>query len=204
MRAVVVDYGTGNLYSVQRALQRVGFLVTLASRPEEIQAADLVVLPGVGAFGPAACRLQEAGLWEALRGWVAGGGPLVGLCLGMQLLFEESEEDGRHAGLGLLQGRVVRLPAGVKVPHMGWNTLTFIRPSLVTAQVQSGVHAYFVHSYYAETDASYIVAQTVYGAVIPAVVEAPRVLGFQFHPEKSGEVGRRLLLGVRTWVQSLT
>jgi glutamine amidotransferase len=203
MRAVVVDYGVGNLLSVERALHRVGFRATLASRPEEMEGAALVVLPGVGAFGPAAHRLQQAGLWDALRAWVEAGGPLLGLCLGMQLLFEESEEDGRHQGLGLLPGRVVRLPGGVKVPHMGWNTLTLVRPSPVTAHVRSGVHAYFVHSYYAQTDRRSVVAETVHGATIPAVVEAPRVVGFQFHPEKSGEVGRRLLVGVREWVEAV-
>ncbi len=201
MRAVVVDYGAGNLLSVERALARVGFRVTLTSRPQEIGAGHLVVLPGVGAFGPAARRLREAGLWQALRAWVEDGGALLGLCLGMQLLFEESEEDGRHEGLGLVPGRVVRLPAGVKVPHMGWNTLTLVRPSPVTRSVRSGMHAYFVHSYYALTDRRYVVAETVHGATIPALVEAPRVLGFQFHPEKSGEVGRRLLAGVREWLQ---
>lgn len=202
MQAVVVDYGAGNLLSVERALQRVGFTVALASRPEEIQDAALVVLPGVGAFGPAARRLQEAGLWEALRSWARGGSPLLGLCLGMQLLFEESEEDGRHQGLGLLPGRVVRLPGGVKVPHMGWNTLTVVRASPVTAHVRSGAHAYFVHSYYAQTPRRYVVAETVYGATIPAVVERRGVVGFQFHPEKSGEVGRQLLAGVREWLEA--
>ncbi|MCS7234743.1 MAG: imidazole glycerol phosphate synthase subunit HisH [Armatimonadota bacterium] len=197
MRAAVVDYGAGNLRSVERALARVGFQVRRAERPEELEGADLAVLPGVGAFGPAVRRLAQMGFVDALRGWVGEGRPLLGLCLGMQLLFEWSEEDGLHQGLGLLPGRVVRLPEGVKVPHMGWNRLELTQPSAVTAHVASGEYVYFVHSYYVRTDADRVVAETHYGVRVPAVVVAAGVVGFQFHPEKSGDVGRRLLQGVR-------
>lgn len=193
----MVDYGAGNLRSVERALVRVGFQVTRAEQPSQLEASDLVVLPGVGAFGPAARRLAQVGFFVALRAWVEAGRPLLGLCLGMQLLFEFSEEDGLHQGLGLVPGRVVRLPEGLKVPHMGWNQLRVTRPSPVTARVRSGDSVYFVHSYYVQTSGRWVVADTEYGVRIPAVVEAGSVVGFQFHPEKSGEVGLRLLAGVR-------
>lgn len=193
----MVDYGAGNLRSVERALVRVGFQVTRVEHPSQLDASDLMVLPGVGAFGPAARRLAQVGFFEALRAWVEAGHPLLGLCLGMQLLFESSEEDGLHQGMGLVPGKVVRLPEGLKVPHMGWNQLRLTRPSPVTARVRSGEHVYFVHSYYVRTSERWVVADTEYGVPIPAVVEAGPVVGFQFHPEKSGEVGLRLLAGVR-------
>lgn len=203
MRAALVDYGAGNLRSVERALARVGFQVVRVERPEELRGADLAVLPGVGAFGPAVRRLGEAGFVEGLQEWVRRGRPLLGLCLGMQLLFQWSEEDGLHRGLGLLPGRVVRLPAGLKVPHMGWNRLELVKPSRVTAHVRSGEFVYFVHSYYAEAPPECVVAYTRYGDRIPAVVEAGPVVGFQFHPEKSSHVGRRLLVGVLEHVGGL-
>ncbi|MCL6500237.1 MAG: imidazole glycerol phosphate synthase subunit HisH [Firmicutes bacterium] len=202
MRAALVDYGAGNLRSVERALARAGFVVVRAERPSDLEGAGLVVLPGVGAFGPAMRRLCEAGFVDALRAWAGEGRPLLGLCLGMQLLFEWSEEDGVHPGLGLVGGRVVRLPPGVKVPHMGWNRLELVRPSAVTAHVRSGEYVYFVHSYYAVPASDCVVAQTWYAVRIPAVVEVGSVVGFQFHPEKSGDVGRRLLLGVREWLSA--
>ncbi len=198
MRAAVVDYGAGNLRSVERALVRAGFTPVRVDRAADLAGADLVVLPGVGAFGPAVQRLRQAGFVEALRRWAAEGRPLLGLCLGMQLLFEESEEDGLHRGLAVLPGRVVRLPREVKAPHMGWNTLQVVQPSPVVDQVRSGEFVYFVHSYYVRTAPQYVVAETWYGTRIPAVVQAGSVVGFQFHPEKSADVGRRLLLGVRT------
>lgn len=200
MRAALVDYGAGNLRSVERALGRVGFHVGRVEQPEQLEGADLVVVPGVGAFGPAARRLEQSGFSSALRAWVESGHPLLGLCLGMQLLFEVSEEDGLHRGLGLLPGRVVRLPQGLKVPHMGWNQLRVVRPSPVTARVRSGEYVYFVHSYYVQTSGEWVVAETEYGVRVPAVVQAGPVVGFQFHPEKSGEVGLRLLAGVREYL----
>lgn len=196
MRAALVDYGAGNLRSVERALARVGFEVVRAERPADLAGADLAVLPGVGAFGPAVRRLSEAGFADGLREWARGGRPLLGLCLGMQLLFEWSEEDGLHRGLGLLPGRVVRLPSGLKVPHMGWNRLELDKASRLAAHVRPGEYVYFVHSYYVRTDADCVVAHTWYGDRVPAVVEAGPVVGFQFHPEKSSEVGRRWLVGV--------
>ncbi|MCS7172870.1 MAG: imidazole glycerol phosphate synthase subunit HisH [Armatimonadetes bacterium] len=202
MRVAVVDYGAGNLRSVLRALEYVGFRTRLVARPEELEGEEGIVLPGVGAFGPAMHRLREAGFVDALRVAVERNRWLVGLCLGMQLLFEESEEEGRHEGLGLLQGRVVRLPAGLKVPHMGWNTLEFARPSPVTAAIRPGSHVYFVHSYYALAEASQVVAWTEYGVRIPAIVAFGRVVGFQFHPEKSGQVGLALLRGLREAVRA--
>ncbi|MDR5708595.1 MAG: imidazole glycerol phosphate synthase subunit HisH [Armatimonadota bacterium] len=203
MRAAVVDYGAGNLRSVGRALEHVGFQTRLVTRPEELEGEEVIVLPGVGAFGPAVHRLREAGFVDALRAEVERGRWLVGLCLGMQLLFEESEEEGRHEGLGFLRGRVVRLPAGLKVPHMGWNTLEFDQPSPITAAIRPGSHVYFVHSYYVLAEPSQVVAWTEYGVRIPAIVAFDRVVGFQFHPEKSSRVGLALLRGLREAVRVL-
>jgi glutamine amidotransferase len=200
MRTAVVDYGAGNLRSVERAFQRVGFQTRRVERPEELRDEDVIVLPGVGAFGPAADRLRETGFADALRAEVERGRWLVGLCLGMQLLFEESEEEGRHEGLRLLRGRVVRLPEGRKIPHMGWNTLEFARPSPFTAAIRPGSHVYFVHSYYVLAEPSQVVAWTEYGVRIPAIVALDRVVGFQFHPEKSSQVGLALLRGLRDLV----
>lgn len=202
MRAVIVDYGAGNLRSVERALQRVGFQVQRTERPEGLSAADVVVLPGVGAFGPAAVRLRESGFFEAIRGAVREGRWLLGLCLGMQLLFEASEEGGPHEGLGLLPGRVVRLPPWLKVPHMGWNTLVFAHATPLRARVLDGAHVYFVHSYYALAQPSDVVAWTEYGVRIPAIVARDRILGFQFHPEKSSRVGLQLLTNIYDLVRA--
>ncbi len=197
MRAAVVDYGAGNLRSVQQAFEHVGFRTRLVTRPEELQQDEVIVLPGVGAFGPAMQRLREMRFADALRAAVRNGQWLVGLCLGMQMLFAESEEDGHHEGLRLLRGRVVRLPLGLKVPHMGWNTLEFSDPSPLTARIRPGAHVYFVHSYYVLAHPEDVVAWTRYGVQIPAIVASGRVVGFQFHPEKSSRVGLALLQGLR-------
>jgi glutamine amidotransferase len=202
MRAAIVDYGAGNLRSVERALQQVGFRAERTDRPDVLSGADVVVLPGVGAFGPAAARLRESGFFDAIRDAVRGGRWLLGLCLGMQLLFEASEEDGPHEGLGLLPGRVVRLPRGLKVPHMGWNTLSFAPETPLRAHVPDGAHVYFVHSYYALAQPTDVLAWTEYGVRIPAIVGRERILGFQFHPEKSSRVGLQLLTNVYDWVRT--
>jgi glutamine amidotransferase len=195
MRAAVIDYGAGNLRSVERALARAGFDTALVTEPAGLEGAEVAVLPGVGAFGPAAGRLRDAGFFTALPQLAARGRWLLGLCLGMQLMFDGSDEDGRHEGLRLLRGRVTRLPGGQKVPHMGWNELEIASASPIFADVKSGEHAYFVHSYYAAAEADDVLAWTEYGIRLPAIVGRERVLGLQFHPEKSADVGARLLRG---------
>jgi glutamine amidotransferase len=191
----VVDYGAGNLRSVARALEVAGGRPRLVTGPEGLAGAALVVVPGVGAFAPAMRRLHAAGLVEALRAAARAGRPLLGLCLGMQLLFEESDEGGRTtAGLGLLHGVVRRLPEGVKVPHMGWNTLEVDRPDPLVAGLPDPAYVYFVHSYAVwPADPAVVVAWSTHGVRFPAVVRAGPVVGFQFHPEKSSRLGARLL-----------
>jgi imidazole glycerol-phosphate synthase subunit HisH len=191
---VIVDYGVGNLRSVQKALERVGAEAVVSGDPGALEAARGVVLPGVGAFGDGMAQLRARGLVEPVLRHVEAGKPLLGICLGMQLLFEDSEEMGRHAGLDLLPGRVVRFPEGdLKVPHIGWNQLE-VREDPLTAGIAGGSYAYFVHSYYvAPAEAEDVLATTEYGIQFAAVVGRGRVWGAQFHPEKSQEVGLRLL-----------
>lgn len=190
----IVDYGVGNLRSVQKALERVGAEAVVSGDPGTLAAAQGVVLPGVGAFGDGMAQLEARGLVQPVLRQVEAGKPLLGICLGMQLLFEESEEMGLHAGLALLPGRVVRFPEGdLKVPHIGWNQLQ-VRDNRLLAGIGDGSYAYFVHSYYvAAAEAEDVLATTEYGLQFAAVVGRNRVWGAQFHPEKSQEVGLRLL-----------
>jgi imidazole glycerol-phosphate synthase subunit HisH len=191
---VIVDYGVGNLRSVQKALERVGAEAVVSGDPGSLDAARGVILPGVGAFGDGMAQLRARGLVEPVLRQVEVGKPLLGICLGMQLLFEESEEMGRHTGLGLLPGRVVRFAEGdLKVPHIGWNQLQ-VRQDPLLAGFANGSYAYFVHSYYvAPAEAEDVLATTEYGLQFAAVVGRDQVWGAQFHPEKSQEVGLRLL-----------
>ncbi|MDQ7858018.1 MAG: imidazole glycerol phosphate synthase subunit HisH [Armatimonadota bacterium] len=194
MRAALVDYGAGNLRSAARALADAGAEVAVVADPAGLTGADLIVLPGVGAFAPAMRRLHAAGLAGAIVEAAGRGTPLVGICLGMQLLFEQSEEGDPEPGLALLRGTVRRLPDGVKTPHMGWNTLVAARPSAVLAGLPEAAHVYFVHSYVvAPADPDVVLAETDYGVRFPAIVRAGRIWGLQFHPEKSSRTGRRLL-----------
>lgn len=194
MRVALVDYGAGNLRSAFRALQAAGATPWLAAGPEDLRGAEAIVVPGVGAFMPAMARLTAAGLVSPLREAASAGIPLVGICLGMQLLFEESDEGVRTEGLGVIAGRVRRLAPGVKVPHMGWNTLEIRRSDPLFHGLPQPAHVYFVHSYVvAPADANVVVAETVYGERFPAVVRHGRVWGMQFHPEKSSLVGARFL-----------
>jgi glutamine amidotransferase len=190
----IVDYGVGNLRSVQKALERVGAEAVVSGDPGTLDAARGVVLPGVGAFGDGMAHLRARELVQPVLRQVEAGKPLLGICLGMQLLFEESEEMGQHTGLGLLPGRVVRFPEGdLKVPHIGWNQLQ-VRDDPLLAGIGDGSYAYFVHSYYvAPAQGQDVLATTEYGIQFAAVVGRARVWGAQFHPEKSQEVGLRLL-----------
>jgi glutamine amidotransferase len=191
----LVDYGIGNLRSVEKALQAVGGKICLTDRAETILAAEKVVLPGVGAFGDGMEGLQQRGLVEPLIEAVCQGKPLLGICLGMQLLFESSEERGHHRGLGLLPGSVRRFPdAGLKIPQTGWNQINFRVVSGLLSCIESGSYAYFNHSYYCEPlSSSHVLATTDYVLPYACIVGEGNLFGVQFHPEKSQAVGLRIL-----------
>ncbi len=196
----IIDYGIGNLRSIEKALRHVGADVERTDDPQRIAEAERLVLPGVGAFGTCIGEIRRRGLEAPIGEAVARGTPLLGVCVGMQLLFEESTEGGAHVGLGLLPGRVVRFPgadadgAPLKVPHVGWNTLSLRRPSPLLEGLASGDHVYFVHSYHAAPAApAHVLAASTYGAPFSAVVRRNNVFGVQFHPEKSQHSGLRIL-----------
>jgi glutamine amidotransferase len=188
----VVDYGIGNLGSVTKGFRRAGAEVELSGDPEVLRRASALVLPGDGAFAAAMAEIESRGLSLVLREAIERGTPLLGICVGMQLLFEESEEHGRHRGLGILPGRVRRFEGDLPVPHMGWNTLSARRPHPVLEGVEDGAHVYFVHSYYCDAPDAVVIASSDYGREFPAIVGRGNVLGLQFHPEKSQAVGLRL------------
>ena len=189
----IVDYGIGNLGSVTKGFRHVGAETVLSGDPEVLRRADALVLPGDGAFGAAMAEVRSRGLVPVLREAVEAGIPVLGICIGMQLFFEESEEHGRHEGLGFLPGRVRRLPADLTVPHMGWNELHPRCPHPVLDGIADGDHVYFVHSYYCDAAPEVVLATTDYGRDVPAVVGRGSVLGVQFHPEKSQTVGLRMV-----------
>lgn len=189
----IIDYGMGNLHSVSKAVERLGFDFIITADPAEILAADGAILPGVGAFGDAMDNLRETGLDEVTKQFVGTGKPLMGICLGMQLLFSESEEYGNHKGLNLLPGRVIRFQGDYKVPHMGWNKLSFRQSSPLIDGLEEG-HVYFVHSYHVKPELkSDLIATVDYYQQVTAIVGRNNVYGMQFHPEKSGELGMQLL-----------
>ncbi len=216
----LIDYGIGNLRSVQKALEHVGAQVELTSDPDVIARAEKVVLPGVGAFGDGMKGMRERGLVEVVKEVIRVGTPLLGICVGMQLLFEEGEEMGQHAGLGILPGHVKRFPEGsnggalgesvrtggqatavevvrvkqtLKVPQTGWNEIVVRQPSVLFKDLLAGSFAYFNHSYYCDASPEDTLATTDYGLDFPSIVGRGRVYGIQFHPEKSQSVGLRLL-----------
>lgn len=189
----IIDYGMGNLHSVSKAVERLGFDAVVTSNADDILTAAGAILPGVGAFGDAMNNLRETGLKDTVLRYAAGGKPLLGICLGMQLLFTESEEHGKHEGLDLLPGSVIRFRGPYKVPHMGWNRLTFRQASPLLDGLEEG-HVYFVHSYHAiPTQTADLLATTDYYQAVTAIVGRDNVYGMQFHPEKSGELGMKLL-----------
>jgi len=197
----MLDYGGSNLRSVHKAFEAVGARVRLTADPEDVYRAARLVLPGVGAFGAGMTALRARGLDDAVAVATRSGAALLGICLGMQFLFDESEEMGRHAGLGLVPGRVVRFTSArtaeggvLKVPHMGWNEIDHDGTHALLAGVPRGAHAYFVHSYYClPADPGNVLATADYGAPFAAVVARGNVFGIQFHPEKSQDVGLRIL-----------
>ena len=193
----IVDYGVGNLFSLESSFAAIGQNVTVTGDERVLREAERIVLPGVGAFGDAAEKLRATGLDAVVIDEAAKGKPLLGICLGMQLLFEKSYEYGEHAGLGLIPGAVrpIRdmIPAQYKIPHIGWNALRFTRESPLLRYVKEGECVYFVHSYYAADCAESVIATAEYGAELTAAVQRGNVYGCQFHPEKSGPVGLSIL-----------
>ena len=193
----IVDYGVGNLFSLRSSLAAIGEEAEVTGDARRIAAADRVILPGVGAFADARRKLAETGMDSAVLDAAESGKPLLGICLGMQLLFERSHEYGEHAGLGLLRGEVVgmagRIPAGLPIPHIGWNALDIVRPGGILKYVKGGDCVYFVHSYYAVGCDESLTATAEYGMAVTAAVSLGNVHGCQFHPEKSGRVGLSIL-----------
>ena len=194
---VIIDYGVGNLFSLRASFQKIGVEPTVTSDPAAIAAADKLILPGVGAFADAAAKLRQSGLDTLIRQQAAQGKPILGICLGMQLLFEKSYEYGEHEGLGLLKGSVVPMegviPENLKIPHIGWNALHFQKYSRLLRYINENDCVYFVHSYFATQCEDSVIATAEYGKELTAAVEKGNVMGCQFHPEKSGEVGLKIL-----------
>ncbi len=196
----IIDYGVGNLFSLKSSLAAIGADAFVSRDPAEIEKADKIILPGVGAFGDAAKKLKDCGMADVLIKEAAKGKPIMGICLGMQLLFDKSYEYGEHEGLGLIHGEIrpiaEKIPKGLKIPHIGWNALKFTeKPSKLFRYIKDGDFVYFVHSFAGVNCTESIIAESEYGAPLCAAVEAGNVCGCQFHPEKSGDVGLAILRG---------
>ena len=194
----IIDYGVGNLFSLKSSLAMIGAQAAVTGDPDEIRRADRLILPGVGAFGDAREKLADTGLDAVLLEQAAKGKRIMGICLGMQMLFDKSFEYGEHAGLGLIPGEVIpmagKLPDGLKVPHIGWNALDIAKPGHpLMKYTKPGDCVYFVHSYYATGCAENTLATSEYGIDVTAAVAKDNVMGCQFHPEKSGTVGLNIL-----------
>lgn len=193
----IIDYGVGNLFSLQSSLRAIGIDADYTGNPAEIRKADKLILPGVGAFRDAREALRSTGLDRVVQEEAGKGKPLMGICLGMQMLFDRSYEYGEYEGLGLIPGEIVpmegRIPKDLPIPHIGWNELMLKQPSPLMKNTANGDYVYFVHSYYAETPAEYVIATTDYGVEMTAAVQKDNVYGCQFHPEKSSEVGLSIL-----------
>lgn len=194
----IIDYGVGNLFSLSSSLRFLGLETTITAKAEDLERADRIILPGVGAFADAIEKLRRTGLVDTIRAQAADGKPLLGICLGMQLLFDKSFEYGEHEGLGLVPGQVVplaeKLPAGLKVPHIGWNRLEILKKEDPLFRYSGEEdYVYYVHSYYATGCDANTLAVSEYGIPVTGVVRSGSVVGTQFHPEKSGAAGLRLL-----------
>lgn len=193
----IIDYGVGNLFSLKSSFAAIGQEAVVTSDPAVIASADRLILPGVGAFGDAAQKLRDTGMAEVVKEQAALGKPMMGICLGMQLLFDKSCEYGEHEGLGLIHGNIRPISEvierGLKIPHIGWNALNFKKPSKLFKYISEGDCVYFVHSYYAADCAESATATAEYSAELTASVENGNVYGCQFHPEKSGDAGLNIL-----------
>ncbi len=203
----IIDYGVGNLFSLRSSLGAIGADAVVTGDESVIRSCDKLILPGVGAFGDAIRKLRQTGLDQVICREAQTGKPLMGICLGMQLLFEKSYEYGEHTGLGLLPGQVVamdgRLPADLKIPHIGWNGLHIKKEAPVLKYVKEGDYVYFVHSFYVPGENPYADAVTDYGTSVSAVVSKGNIFGCQFHPEKSGSVGLSILKAFAEYEVSL-
>lgn len=189
----IIDYGMGNLRSVQKAFEFLGFEAIITDKPEEILKAEKVVLPGVGAFCDAINTIREKGIDKVIEQVVKENKPFLGICLGMQMMFDKSYENGEHTGLGIISGEIVRLPEDEKVPHMGWNSLDIKKDSPLFKGLPEEAYVYFVHSYHLETKADVVSATCFYGKEIQVAAEKNNVFALQFHPEKSGNTGLKIL-----------
>ncbi len=193
----IIDYGVGNIFSLYSSFKFIGEDVVLTNDKKVIDSCSHIILPGVGAFADAKRKLDESGMADVVKEQVKTGKPLMGICLGMQMLFDKSLEYGEHAGLGLIGGSVMPIsdviPSDLKIPHIGWNSLEFTRDSKLFKYINNGDHVYFVHSFYAADCANDTIAVSEYGAPLTAAVAKDNVYGCQFHPEKSGEVGLNIL-----------
>jgi glutamine amidotransferase len=193
MKLVIVDYGAGNLHSVARAVESQGVRPRITSTSEYVGDADALIVPGVGAAEDTMANLRSHGLVEPIREYIDSGRPFLGVCMGQQALFDVSEEGGEHECLGILKGRIVRLPEGLKVPHMGWNRVRQAREHPIFDGIPDDTYFYFVHSYVpAPEDSAVVIGETDYGVTFPSVVAKDNVVATQFHPEKSGEMGQRM------------
>lgn len=191
----IIDYGAGNLQSVEKALWHIGYECRVTADPAALSAAEAAVLPGVGAFGDAMESLRKRGLEAPIQEFIAAGKPFLGICLGLQILFECSEESPGTAGLGVLKGKILRLPmeSGLKIPHIGWNSLSLEKSGGLFAGISGEPYVYFVHSYYLRAEEDIVTATAEYGVKLHAAVQKGNLFACQFHPEKSGEVGLSLL-----------
>ena len=193
----IVDYGVGNLFSLQSSLKMIGAEAVVTGDAAVMAAADRIILPGVGAFGDAAAKLRASGMDKAVIREAAAGKPLLGICLGMQLLFDKSYEYGQHEGLGLIRGNIIgmegTIPPELKIPHIGWNALHLVGEHPLWKYIKNGDFVYFVHSFYGTDCAQSVIATAEYGRELTAAVAQGNVMGCQFHPEKSGEVGLNIL-----------
>ena len=194
---VIIDYNVGNLASVKQGFLRAGIKTTISQDEVVIRNASSLILPGVGAFKESLDALKQSGLIPAILDHINANKPLIGICLGMQLLYEYSEEYGRHQGLGIFKGTIKKITGDVKIPHMGWNTLEILNDDPIVSNLKEASDVYFVHSYYADSSDG-VIATTNYGVSIPAIIKKGNVYATQFHPEKSGDIGIEILKGYKT------
>ena len=194
---VIIDYNVGNLASVKQGFLRAGIETTISQDEVVIRNASSLILPGVGAFKESLDALKQSGLIPAILDHINANKPLIGICLGMQLLYEYSEEYGRHQGLGIFKGTIKKITGDVKIPHMGWNTLEILNDDPIVSNLKEASDVYFVHSYYADSSDG-VIATTHYGVRIPAIIKKGNVYATQFHPEKSGDIGIEILKGYNT------